>query len=250
MEIEDRWKLYELYENVCSTKSALMRLDRYLGQGRHGLGDTFPELLDSMGRLSVTTEEIELLLSKALNEEFVAAESGELNEDALMRLRNLNRAMNTISGFMHDTAEMIRPEMQAKVADNTDPMFDYEILANIDYELREDDPEYNENTDNYLSTRRETLTHRSESKKNIGDWRGPFTPEPLQDDHLSWLLHSLTEHNSGPEGPMVDLRDCLRIGKVFLDIQVWRQYVFDVVEGKWMKSYHVSDDAPVYVQPR
>ena len=90
--------------------------------------------------------------------------------------------------------------------------------------------EYDEDDDNYLSMRTEPLTRcRCEYDLN-DDWRFSTTPEPFQHEPLSWLLHSLTEQDYGPEGPRVHLNDCLRIGQVHVDIKVWHQYIFDIKE--------------------
>ncbi len=156
--------------------------------------------------------------------------------------------MNDISEFMHQTADAIRPVMQAKTADNLDPIYDYEIEAKLDFALRDDDPEYDEDSENYLSSRSETLRFdRNEDYLN-DDWRGSLTPEAFLSEPLSWLLHSLTEQSYGPKGPRVQLKNCLRIGKVFLDVQVWYQYVFDLDEGKWIKRWRQPEGLPEYVE--
>jgi hypothetical protein len=249
MNFEDRWNIRDVVDQVHFSKSVLMRLDRSLKRGRNAVEEAYPELLAALDRYMAAADEVEQLVDKLLGEDIFVTEPKEFTDDESQRLRNLNHAMNTISDFMHGTADPIRSAMQAKVDNCRDPMWDYEIEAKIDYQLREDDPEYDENMDNYLSSRSEHLARRWGGENISEDWRGSLTPEPFRHEPLSWLLHSLTEHGHGPEGLRVDARNCLRIGTVFLDIQVWWQYAFDVTEGKWVKRWRKPEHIPEYVEP-
>lgn len=73
-------------------------------------------------------------------------------------------------------------------------------------------------------------------------------PEPFMAEPLSWLMHDLTEYGYDLESPRISPRDCLRIGTVFLDIQVWWQYAFDMDSGKWIKRYRTPDYVPEFVK--
>jgi hypothetical protein len=147
---------------------------------------------------------------------------------------------------MYRMADAIRPNMQVKVADDTDPLFDFEIEAKIDYQLRDSDPEYDEDSDNYMSRRSESLGNVCLKDPLTEDWRYNLTPEPFMAEPLSWLLHDLTEHGYGPCAPRISPRDCLRIGTVSLDIQVWWQYVFDLDSGQWIKRWRQPDCVPEF----
>lgn len=46
-----------------------------------------------------------------------------------------------------------------------------------------------------------------------------------------WLFHDLNDHAYGPASPMLSLEDCLRIGRIHVDVQIWQQYVFDAQGG-------------------
>jgi hypothetical protein len=249
MNIEDRWNIIDVVDQVLISKRVLTRLDRKLKRGRNEMAEAYPELLAALDRYVAAADEVEQLVDKLLDEDSFVTEPKEFTDDESQRLRNLNHAISTISDFMHGTADPIRSAMQAKVDNGRDPMWDFEIEAKIDYQLREDDPEYDENMDNYLSSRSEHLARKCDGETISKDWRGSLTPEPFRHEPLSWLLHSLTEHKNGPEGPRVDARNCLRIGTVFLDIQVWWQYAFDVAEGKWVKRWRQPEGIPEYVEP-
>lgn len=248
MNHKDRLYMIELADEVGSARRKLMRLSHHLGGGKSVAAEVYPDLFVVLERYLAAADEIKAIAEKLLGNDFDVIEPTDFTENEAQRLRNLSHAMCTVSRFMHGTADKIRPVMQARVADGGDPIFDYEIQAKIDYELREDDPEYNENIDNYLSSRSEILTHEREVEELNEDWRNSFTLEPFRDQPLSWLLHSLIEHRYGSEGPRVDARSCLRIGKVFMDIQVWHQYAFDITEGKWVKRLQPPEGISEYLE--
>ena len=43
-----------------------------------------------------------------------------------------------------------------------------------------------------------------------------------------WLFHDLYDHSYGFSKPCVPLRDCLRIGKVWVDVVIRQQYCLDI----------------------
>lgn len=177
----------------------------------------------------------------------IKCERETYNIDEKKQLEYLNHVMNIISDFMHQTADQVRPDMEEKRVDSHDPMFDFEIEVTIEYALCNDDPEYKEDDDNYLSTRTESLSRcRTEEELNY-DFRCGMTPEPFHNEPISWLLYSLTESSYGAAGPRVQLKDCLRIGEVHLDVQVWYQYIFDINAGKWVKRRGEPEWIPEYV---
>jgi hypothetical protein len=247
MDIRERESIFELFEDMVATRIQISRLSRSLKRKTSNLSGTFTELDSALDHVITSTNKVEAIIDRLLDDENWTSEPTSFTADETKRLQNLNHVMNDISEFMHRTADAIRPAMHAKTADNRDPMYDYEIEAELDYALRNDDPEYDEDSDNYLSSRSESLRFdRNEDDLN-DDWRGSLTPEAFLSEPLSWLLHSLTEHSYGPEGPRVRLKNCLRIGRILLDIQVWHQYVFDINEGKWIKRWQRPEGIPDYV---
>lgn len=148
-----------------------------------------------------------------------------LSEGEISQLLTLNRRLKDVASHLLSVAGDVTPRLKAKVADPDDPMFDYEIEARIDYQLRQDDPDFDEDDDNYLSTRTEYLTRLSGLEEE--DFTEPYLPAALRAEPHCWLFHDLYDHSYGPESPRLSFQDCLRIGHIFVDIQVWQQYVFD-----------------------
>ena len=151
----------------------------------------------------------------------------ELLTDAeVSQLLALNRYLKDVMLQIKSVSADIKTQMEAKLADANDSMYDYEIEARLDYVLREDDSDYDEYDDNYLATRTEYLKGSS-----IRDDEVPaeiFYHHKLMAESFSWLLYDLYTNFDGGESSKLTLRDCLRIGKVFVDIQVTQQYDFNV----------------------
>ena len=247
MKQNERFYLYCVLNSVLSTKREIHKFGELLKQDTGNSSESMACLIPVMDEFAAISNNLIDVLKKSFDAESRRRELTALNVDDTKQLERLNHVMNNISRYIHQTADRVRPYMQAKVDDSDDPMFDFEIVAKIDYQLSQEDPEYDEDDDNYLSMRTEPLTRcRCEYDLN-DDWRFSTTPEPFQHEPLSWLLHSLTEQDYGPEGPRVHLNDCLRIGQVHVDIKVWHQYIFDIKEGTWLKRRSGSEYMPVHV---
>jgi len=124
-------------------------------------------------------------------------------------------------------ATEVSPRLAAKVADPNDPMYDYEIEARLAFIMREEDPDYDEDNDNILTTRNETLKHlRPDESENFAETIGP---KGLQAEPHCWRFHDLYDHEYGADSPSLSFHDCLRISKVLVDVKVCQQYDFDVL---------------------
>lgn len=51
--------------------------------------------------------------------------------------------------------------------------------------------------------------------------------EGLSRQEENWLLESLYDYDLGCDAQKVSMRDCLRIGRILVDVQVSQQYEFD-----------------------
>ncbi len=152
--------------------------------------------------------------------------SASLSDSEVTQVLALNRQLAELTRFLKTTVDDATPRLETKLADSNDPMFDYEIDAHIAYVLREDDPEYVEDDDNYLTTQIESL--KGQPVSDIEDWaESHIQPGLLAEPHC-WLFHDLYDHGGGRESPKVSLRDCLRIGRIWVDVKISQQYVFDV----------------------
>lgn len=253
MTIRTRSELMEIHAIVSTALLMQNRLRSFKSRA-----DKFPaslaELLPALDRLCAVVSEIERIIehyAELLHEESWGGwTKSRFTAEESLALQELSRSMNEISRFMHETGDAIEPVMKAKVDDTADPMVDYEIDAKIDYVLRESDPEFDDDHDNILSSRVDHLFGKSGLSRTEDDWRSTVTPVPFRKEPLSWLLHDLIEHDYGLDSPRLSARDCLRIGSIFLDIQVWWQFHYDVDSGKWVKTWRTApgpgeQEAPV-----
>ena len=149
-----------------------------------------------------------------------------LTDAEVSQLLALNRRLGALDPLLRSIAEDVTPRLEAKLADPNDPMYDYEIEVRLDFVLREDDPDYAEDDDNFLTTRRESLKHLRSRKHT--DYAELICPENLRAEPHCWRFHDLYDHEYGKDAPRLSFHDCLRIGRIFIDVEVWQQYDFDL----------------------
>lgn len=144
------------------------------------------------------------------------------------RLPVLNRCLLDVTRRLRSVAEDATPRLEAKLADPDDWMVDYEIEAIVHFVLREDDPDYDEDDDNFLTTRTEPLKHlRRQEDENITE---TISPEGWLAEPHCRLFRDLYEFDYGIESPRLSFHDCARIGRILIDVQVWQQYDFNVTD--------------------
>jgi hypothetical protein len=149
-----------------------------------------------------------------------------LTEHEIGQLLDLNRHLLSITRHLEAVVEDVAPRLNAKVADVNDPMYDYEIEACIDYQLREDDPDYAEDDDNYIATRTEPIKTQWGWQREERSSSSSLPSALLAEPHC-WLFEDLYSVDYGVKSPRLSFQDCLRIGRIFVDVQVWQQYQFD-----------------------
>ncbi len=159
-----------------------------------------------------------------------------LTEEDGERLLRLNRHLASLEHFLSEVSGTLSPKLASKIADPDDPMYDFEIDAELDYALRENDPEWDDNEDNYLSSRTESIKdpHYGFS---VRGWRDcELIPNILNSEPHCWLFHDLYDHQGGIGEWKVPVPDCLRLGEVWVDVVIRQQYRLNLDTGQWVKS--------------
>ena len=207
----------------------LGRMERNLRNAAEDLASEFDELHMAV----ITCQESIQSLAAKLEACFDADEmrrkccwNEELSDAEIARLLVLNRRLMDLTRHLRSVAEDVTPRLEARLADPDDPMFDYEIEAVIQFTLLEDDPDYAEDDDNFLTTRTESL--KCLRLQDDEDFGGAIPQKRLLAEPHCWLFHDLHDHDHGIESPRLSFHDCLRIGSIWVDVQVWQQYDFDV----------------------
>jgi hypothetical protein len=200
--------------------------------------DILADLQEQMGEIENVLRRqggrIEVLLTQL--ERTVLGEE-RLEEAEVAGLMTLNRRLAGLEQHLRDQALALEPRLRAKLADPTSRMYDYEIDAEIAYVLREDDEEAVDDDDNILTHRDEMLKdmRKTHMLADGEDYRETVRADMAQLDgepHC-WLFHDLYDHSYGFSKPSVPLRDCLRIGKILVDVVIRQQYCLDLATGEW-----------------
>jgi hypothetical protein len=159
-----------------------------------------------------------------------------LTEGEIAGLLRLNHRLSDLEHHLTEVALELTPRLEAKLADSNDRMADYEIDATLQFLLREDDVFALD--ENILTVRKERLKDfQAHGLADNRDHREPCRADMAQlgKDRHCWLFHDLYDHGYGLTAPRVPLRDCLRIGKVWIDVVIQQQYCLNVDTGEWTK---------------
>lgn len=152
----------------------------------------------------------------------------DLSTDEVAGLSLLNEQLDGVAKYAHTVAKRIEEAVRIPCADPADRMFDYEIDAEVHFDLRDDDAGYREDGDN-------TLAEIDDCLRRAGEQWPDGYEQSFPIPHGS-LLHELRLYG-GYARTEVDYRDMLRIGYVWTDIVVHYQYCYDVVQRRWIKRF-------------
>ncbi len=164
-----------------------------------------------------------------------------LRTDEVARLLQLNRYLKKMEALLKTVTATLRPALAAKIANPADPMGDYELEAQMHYTLREDDTAWRGDSDNFLTSRQALLKHGCYQLANGADHR-VWMPrmEALNTEPHCWSFNDLWENEYGPDNPSVPLRDCLRLGSVWVEVVIRQQYCLHLDSGEWVQENHPS----------
>lgn len=170
----------------------------------------------------------------------MADDGGDFAPQEIDQLLRLNRRLTDLETYLVAVGRQESARLDVRVADPDDPLTDYEIQATLDFILREDDPAFDEDDDNILTVRTIFLKYPERDEGPLGDakdWREPlaYYPGDLGKTPHCWLFHDLNGHSYGLEQPCLSLRDCLRVGNIWLDVAVIHQTNLDIPSGQWVR---------------
>ena len=204
--------------------------------------ELFIQAIDRARKAIARTNQTTLGLRRLAHalEQFAEIECGPkpddvpLNPDEVERLLRLNQQLVKVEALIDMLSGSLKPVLANKVADLGDPMQDYEIDVKLDYSLREDDPEWDEDSDNVLSQREQPLTPDDIYPGRV-HLRGlaPADVAAITARPHGWLFRDLTSTDRGLNMPVVPPRECLRLGTVFVDVVIRQQYQLNLDTGEW-----------------
>lgn len=161
----------------------------------------------------------------------------DLSEADIETLLQLNQRLIDLESFLVNRAAKQSELLEPRVADAHDPIYDYEIEAQLDFILREDDPDYDPDDDCILTSRHFDIK-RLDGERGIGDTEDHREPirlflRALGQNRHCYLFHDLYDHGYGVEQTALSLRDCARVGEIWVDIQSTEQVALSVEKGGW-----------------
>jgi len=222
----ERSDLVDLKKWVTISRRTLGRIARKFESS----GQAFQVFLEAQAAIADCLKGIEHLsteIEAAAELSFEPPDSRPLTEADCARLLSLNHHLSEITATLRQTFADVRKQMEAKLASPGDPMCDYELRVRIYYQLREDDPEYREDDDNFLTERSFSIKN-PESNLAFEDWKCSPLPTALRKEPHCWLFYDLYDHEYGLDKPALSIHDCLRIGTIWVDVDISQQYRFEV----------------------
>ena len=177
-------------------------------------------------------------MTTTMNKTIKKTQSGKLTPSEINELQMFNERLQKVEHHLLDEAKRVEAALKLRVDDSNDPMNDYEIDAKVYYTMREGDPKYDEDDDNFLSERFYMLKNlRPDSFLCDGsDWREPCVMTELAHFPHCRLFHELYDHTYGKEGKKLSLRNCLRVGSIWVVVSVEHQSDLDIDSGKWLTT--------------
>ena len=150
----------------------------------------------------------------------------EITKKEKQEIKAFNQRVFNVQELIFNEAVKIDSFLKSSVDDVNDTLQDYELNFNLYCCLKEDDPKYRDDDDNFLVTITERLKQISHNKelydfrwnKNINHSR-LFPTRTLANMHQSWLFHTIYETN------YTKWQDILRIGTIWSDIIAYYKYV-------------------------
>lgn len=176
-------------------------------------------------------------LTDCLEQAGYSHQNSEISEEEVAKLLQLNRYLSHLQNFLLTLSHSLSSELDNKVSDPGDKMDDYECEVELNYTLRSSDPDWNDESDNFVTKRRLISLKRAREELDDEDWR-VFVPglQHINAEPHCWLFHDLYDHSYGLDQPSVSLRDCLRLGEVWVDVVIRQQYWFNLDTGTWEKT--------------
>lgn len=155
----------------------------------------------------------------------------------LAKLKRLNDQLAVIQNEANREAGRLKAALKTRLRQQEDFLTDYEIEIDMDFYLRDDDPEYRQDEDSILATLSCGDYIGIEDQEDLDYGDGPMKGI-LPTAHCC-LFHSLYDHIS-PKN--LHWSDLLRIGSVWVDIKVSYQKKYGLKAGQLIRDNWISPE--------
>lgn len=161
----------------------------------------------------------------------------EYTDPEIEGLLRFNQRLSVVEHYLRTLGQAQNKRMTDRVADPDDPLDDYEIEVTLYFILREDDWDFDDDDDNFLTIRRISLKpgRHYDMMSDDQDHKDPIRkfPGALQAVRHCRLFFELYNYSSGVEQRKLSLKDCLRIGQIWVDVAVQHQSTLNIDTGLW-----------------
>lgn len=156
------------------------------------------------------------------------------------RLSIIDRHLRALQKFLVLQGQSLTIELKNELADPASSLADFEIETQLHYVLAKDNPRYDDEDDNILTSRSQFRAVTSNElplenqlleidTQNFAD--SPNHPMSQQ----GWLSHDVMEHDLGIDSPAIGPQGLLRVGKVWVEVIAKRQYWLNLHSGQFEK---------------
>lgn len=147
--------------------------------------------------------------------------NSELNAEEKSWLLALNESLRQLEEKFLPILDAKLSELQARVADSSDWMNDFNLDYFITFYLREDDPEYEDCDDNILMELQSSYFTREKRERDWG-FGATHIDHAISFKCLAGEQHCYTYHQLNDHCHL-DWRDLLRIGNLYFEIKIDEQ---------------------------
>lgn len=152
-------------------------------------------------------------------------EDKPLSQDEIFKLSVFNEMLRKLENEIAVEGKKHVEVLARRVADPLDPLDDFEINAVVCFYLREDDPAYRDDDDNILTKRSHYRVPKNTEEENTRldstDWNDRQGGWGIP-NHC-WMFHDLYDHEYGPGQQRISMHDILRIGLIWINIEIQAQ---------------------------
>lgn len=165
-----------------------------------------------------------------------------LTNAEIEHLLQFNQRLIALERYLVTFATYHEPQLVSLMADQACPLDDYEIEAMLYFTLGERDSDYDEEDDNFITTRSVRLKGLGLGANYRGFADGVDHKEPsancfpgaLQTIPHCRLFYELYSHSFGLEQPKLSFHQMLRIDSIWVDISIQYQSTLSLASGEWL----------------
>jgi hypothetical protein len=207
------------------------------------LTDTLVDVARGLERVERETHKLKNRIAQLVEAQRQPPASSVVTTDSVThtyQLGIIDRHLRELQKFLVQQGCTLTAELENEMADSESSLSDFEIETQLHYVLAKDDPQYDEDEDNILSSRDGLLAMKSnaaslESQLAEIDAQNFADSTDFAMPQQGWLSHDVMEHDMGIDSPAIGPQGLLRLGTVWVEVITKRQYWLNLRTGEFEK---------------